>query len=70
MLVKEADAGRTIAVVVHNVIGTNEYQISKNQEGFALSGDPEGVRVWSATSQNFIRLYPNNECVYVDQGPK
>jgi hypothetical protein len=70
MLVKEADAGRTIALVLWNEIGTNEYRISKNQEGFAQTGDPNGTRVYSAHSQNFIRLYSESECVYVDQGSK
>ena len=71
MLVKEADAGRTIAIIMHGHIGTSKYKICRNQDGDVLGlNNPEGIRVFTEKGGHFIRIHPDNECVYVDQGPK
>tara|TARA_R110000824_G_scaffold375556_2_gene566482 strand:- start:1036 stop:1251 length:216 start_codon:yes stop_codon:yes gene_type:complete len=71
MLVKEADAGRTIAIVMHGQVGTSTYKICRNQEGDVIGyNNPDGIRVFAEKYSHFIRIHPENECVYVDQGPK
>jgi len=71
MLVREADAGRTIAIILHGHVGTSKYKICRNQDGDVLGlNNPEGIRVFTEKGGHFIRIHPDNECVYVDQGPK
>jgi hypothetical protein len=72
MLVREADAGRTIAIVLHDHIGTSTYKICRDQDGDVVGNNPgDGcIRVFAEKYSHFIRLHPENECVYVDQGPK
>ena len=71
MIVKEADAGRIIAVVLHGQVGTSTYKICRDQDGDVVGDNPpDGIRVFAEKYSHFIRIHPENECVYVDQGPK
>jgi len=56
---------------MHGHAGTSRYKICRDQDGDVFGyNNPEGIRVFTEKAEQFIRIHPDNECVYVDQGPK